>query len=295
MRANGLFRAALLLVAGGWACGPAPDRERGALPGNPPSGAPTTIAFDAGRRRLLKAYPHALYQSRDAGWSWEAIPLPPSASAGTIVAVVAPPKVPGTLFLGIRGAGVLRTDDDGATWRRLGHGLPSAGIEALAAHSTLDSTLYVFLAGDGVYQTEDGGVSWARMDGGPGKAVGQLLHSSLEGSMKSGWVYAGTPQGVQRTMDCFCGWRSAGQLPAQVTSYSVVVDPTQPAHLFAAGAAGVFRSVDGGESWELACGDAPEKISLAYDPAKSVLYAATREGAILVSRDGGAQWESAGG
>ena len=47
MKAIRLLQAALLLVAGGWACGAAPDREKGVIPSNPPSGAPTTLAYDA--------------------------------------------------------------------------------------------------------------------------------------------------------------------------------------------------------------------------------------------------------
>ena len=282
---------AILLTVSGVACGTGP--EKGVPPEAPSGEEVVAIGFDVSRHRLLKAYPHALYQSRDSGRSWEAIPIPPPIRNGRIVAVSAPPRAAGTLYVAGRGFGVLRSQDDGTTWRRLNRGLPSREIEAFAAHADLANTLYASVEGKGVYRSEDGGRTWERMDGGPGRKIGQLFHSNLGGSMKTGWLYAGTPDGVHRTMDCFCGWHRAGSLSSQSGSYGVAFDPNQPEHLYASGAAGMFRSRDGGESWEKVDSGTPERIGVAFDPATDVLYAVTREGNILRSRDEGARWERA--
>ncbi|MGH7361664.1 MAG: WD40/YVTN/BNR-like repeat-containing protein, partial [Candidatus Methylomirabilales bacterium] len=218
----------------------------------------------------------------------------PLIGEGTIVAVATPAKAAGTLYVGGRGFGVIRSQDGGASWRRLNRGLPARKLEALAAHAELATTLYASVAGDGIYSTEDGGESWKRMDGGPGAQVGQLFHSNLAGSMKTGWLYAGTPDGVQRTMDCFCGWRPAGTLLGQSGSYSVVFDPDEPRTLYASGGGGLFRSRDGGENWERLPSEGAQTVALAFDPAAEILYAATREGVILDSRDQGAHWERVG-
>lgn len=286
------------LVAG---CGSSPDGEKGVLPEkgvlaqDPPTEQLVALTFDIAGNRLLKAYPHALYQSRDGGREWEAIPLPRSVQRGRIVAVAVPAKAAGTLYVAGPGFGIMRTQDEGATWVTLNRGLLALDIEALAAHAQIASTVFISIAGRGVYRSEDGGATWTGMDRGPGDAVRQLVHSDLGGSMNTGWLYAATPSGVHRAMDCFCGWRQAGGGPAASALHSVVFDPDEPQQLYASGPTGVLLSRDGGESWEMLSAGGPEKIALAFDPSTDALYAATREGIILRGHDHGARWERVGG
>ena len=197
MKTSARSCGALLIAAFGAACG-ADSTQKGVAPEGPPQGELVAVIFDVSGHRLLKAYPHAVYQSRDSGHSWTAIPLPPLVRKGQIVAVATPARAAGTLYVGGRGFGVIRSQDEGATWRRLNRGLPSRKLEALTTHAELAATLYGSVAGDGIYRTEDGGESWKRMDGGPGARVGQLFHSNLGGSMKTGWLYAGTPDEIGR-------------------------------------------------------------------------------------------------
>ena len=277
------------------ACGSTSNGEKGVLPQGPPSGQLAALAFDIAGNRLLKAYPHALYQSGDGGRGWEAIPVPPSVQRGRIAAVATSPKVAGTLYIAGPGFGIMRTRDAGQTWQSLNQGLPDLTIEAFATHAELEPTLYAAIAGRGIFRTEDGGSTWRPMDRGPGSEVRQLLHSAMTGSMNTGWLYAATPNGVHRAMDCFCGWRQAGGLPGPSEVYTVVFDPDEPAHLYASGATGVFRSRDGGESWVQLPTQGPVPLALALDPARGVLYAATPDGVIVQSRDEGATWERVSG
>ena len=277
------------------ACGSLPDREEGALPGAWPGDELVALTYDVAAGRLIKAHSQALYQSQDGGRTWERIPLPRSVKKGRITAVSVPRSSPGTLFVAGPGFGIVRSQDGGATWHRLSQGLPNLKIEAFAVHSQLGNTLYVSLSGDGIYRSEDGGKTWKRMDRGPGQDVRQLFHSNLAGSMKTGWLFAATSDGVRRSMDCFCGWREAGGVPELKAIHSVVFDPDRPEHIYAAGTTAVFRSVDGGETWEVACADGPEKIALAFDPSAGILYAGARDGTILRSLDQGSLWERIGG
>jgi hypothetical protein len=54
-----------------------------------------------------------------------------------------------------------------------------------------------------VFRTEDSGGRWQKMDVGPTTDVVALAHSTLEGSMNTGWLYAATSAGPYLSMDCF--------------------------------------------------------------------------------------------
>lgn len=101
--------------------------------------------------------------------------------------------------------GIVRSDDGGRNWKVVNAGLSGQDVTALAIHSFNRDTLYAWVKGDGVYSTEDGGTSWKRVpdQGPPDKDVRSLTHSTLPGSMKTGWLYASTPKGIYLSMDCF--------------------------------------------------------------------------------------------
>ena len=105
--------------------------------------------------------------------------------------------------------------------------------------------------------------------------------------MQTGWLFAATPGGVRRTMDCFCGWRPAGKLPeGQVLD--VAYDPRQPKRVYASTDQGLFRSGDGGETWEVVSAHLITG-ALAADGA-GTLFAVARNGTVLRSADQGLSW-----
>jgi len=86
-----------------------------------------------------------------------------------------------------------------------------------------------------------------------------------------------------------------GSLPTNTLIRSVAVNPTNPQRVYAAGPAGVFRSDDGGLTWEVA-GDglAGEPVAVTLDPASPQnVIAATTDGLIWRSIDGATTWQSA--
>lgn len=281
----------LALTASVAACGSA-SAEEGVLPEGAPSGEVVVLDFDAAGKRLLKAYPHALYRSGDGGATWQPIPLPASAQEGQIAAVTTPADAPGTLYIAGAGLGVMRSEDEGKSWVAVHKELPSQDVRAFATHVDQPNTLYTFLGEEGVFRSEDAGETWTRMDGGPGVPVEKVFHSDMEGSMQSGWLFAATPEGVRRSMDCFCGWRPTGELPGGEV-FDVAYDPRTPQHVYAATAAGLFRSVDGGEAWEPVSGTTEAK-ALAIDPQSGALYAAMNDGTLRRSADQGRTWELIG-
>ncbi|WAP71418.1 MULTISPECIES: WD40/YVTN/BNR-like repeat-containing protein [Aurantimonadaceae] len=255
--------------------------------------APTPIeamAYDAGSKALLVGGQNGLFRSTDEGQTWQTVPLPPG--AGEIAATAVPARSDNAIYVAGPDMGVLRTDDRGESWSNLNSGLPNPHVTALAAHSTQPDTVYAYVPETGIYRSQDAGKSWKMMDRGP-EGTSHLIHTNMEGSMESGWLYAATPDGTRVSMDCFCLWRDAGNLSGPITG--LAFDPQHPKHLYAASDAGLFKSTDGGQEWIKVSSPpiAAAVTSLMMAPT-GVLYAGADEGEIFKSSDGAATWERAG-
>jgi len=161
----------------------------------------SSLAIDASDGSLLRAR-GGLFRSADHGRTWSALPIPAALDPGRIDEVATTAAAPASLYAAGDGSGVIRSDDRGRTWRAIQTGLPSLEVAAFAVHSVRPDTIYAWIAGRGVFLTEDGG-RWRKVDDGPPASVAALAHSSLEGSMNTGWLYAATPQGPYLSMDCF--------------------------------------------------------------------------------------------
>ncbi|MEO5881287.1 MAG: hypothetical protein ABIQ06_02635 [Caldimonas sp.] len=191
------------------------------------------------------------------------------------------------LYIADSGLGVLSSGDQGRTWTARNGGLPGPEVTALAAHADRPETIYAFLGGKGIFRTEDGGGRWRLMDAGPRGGISSFVHSNMAGSMQSGWLFVAGPRGVQRSMDCFCGWRDAGGLGHVVSA--VAYDPRVPADIYAATADGLFSSADGGENWTPL--KAPRMIfeALVVTPRRE-LVAAAAAGGLYVGDTSGTSW-----
>lgn len=151
---------------------------------------------------LLKAS-GGLFRSTDGGQSWEPLPTAGVTQPDRIRHVATNPAAPGSVYAAGAGAGIMRSDNGGQTWRAIGAALPSREVAAFAVHSYRPDTIYAAIPGQGVFQTEDDGNRWQKMDDGPSVSVAALAHSTLPGSMNTGWLYAATPSGPYLSMDCF--------------------------------------------------------------------------------------------
>lgn len=187
-----------LFIAG---CQLAPSGEPGSGSAAP-DGPAASLAVDPTDGSLLKAA-GGLFRSADQGRSWARLELPAARHPEQVRQVATTPAAPSSLYAAGPGAGVLRSDDRGKTWRTISAGLPSQAVAAFAVHSFRPDTIYAWIEGQGVFRTEDGGTRWEKMDDGPPAPVVALAHSTLEGSMNTGWLYAATPDGPYLSMDCF--------------------------------------------------------------------------------------------
>ena len=208
-------------------------------------------------------------------------------------------------------------------WRCIG---PYRGgrVVAVAGHPVERGVFYFGACAGGVWKTEDGGTYWQNVsDGYFGTAsVGAIAVSQSDPNV----VYAGTGEacirgnvshgdGVYRSTDGGRTWRNVGLRDTRHIA-RVRVHPSNPdiAYVAALGHAfgpngerGVFRTTDGGESWErvLHRGDRAGASDLCMDPGNPrILYAATWEtlrqpwsftsggpgSGIFRSTDGGDTW-----
>jgi photosystem II stability/assembly factor-like uncharacterized protein len=252
---------------------------------NEQDGVVVTLAYDSGTQMLFKAYARGLYQSSNGGRSWQKIEIS-ALEDGRIASVAISPVTKGVMYIAGPGTGVLRTEDGGHSWIERNGGLPGRDVIAVAAHATQPDTVYIVVHDQGVYRSQDAGRSWRLMERGSQGGIRQLIHSDMPGSMQTGWLFAATPKGIRRNMDCFCLWQDAGKLESE--AYSVTYDPGHPEHLYAATEKGLFRSSDGGENWVQMTSPGSKAVALAF-ARTGTLYAANDEG-IFRSEDNGGSW-----
>jgi photosystem II stability/assembly factor-like uncharacterized protein len=255
---------------------------------DPLRGRIVALAVDAGDQALLKAAPGALYRSGNGGRDWEAISLPAAVARGRIVSVAAAAHRKDVLYVAGPGFGVLRSGDGGRSWVARNTGLPRRDVVTLASHADQPDTIYAYVSRNGIFRSEDAGAHWRLMDTGPREGISQFIHSNMPGSMQTGWFFAATPKGVDRSMDCFCGWRDAGGLARAITA--VAYDPQQPKRVYAATVSGLMVSADGGEQWSPLPAPGVSISALAVTSGGE-LYAAVGAGELFRSADHGKTWE----
>lgn len=249
-----------------------------------------SLHYDTTGERLLKVQANQLFESMDGGAAWTTIPLPDKVAEGRLVTVSVPATAEQALYIAGPSIGVQRSTDHGETWQELNDGLPNQDVTALDVHRHQPETLYAVIAHDGLYQSEDAGATWKKMDSGPAQPVRRLIHSDMEGSMQTGWLYAVSDDAVRLSMDCFCGWRPTGELDAGRV-YDVAYKLDDPERVYVATEQGLWRSDNGGQEWQRVKSDGSALVALTLAP-EGTLYALDREGKLTRSEDQGQTWTS---
>ncbi|HZR97902.1 MAG TPA: hypothetical protein VFE37_04300 [Chloroflexota bacterium] len=225
--------------------------------------------------RVYAASPSALVVSDDGGRSWanQPVTLPErDAQAGRAVdvrALAVDPANADRLWLVAEGLGLYSSADGGATWTRTAADVPAnATALAVVGESSAASPggeaplLYLASATDGVFASADGGRTWAPASGAlngalPTRRVSSLVFdansgdtaTSPDGRTLRGTLYAGTDQGVFRSVDRGQSW---GRLSLGVPVAAVAAGGEAGAGLLLAvdreGA--IYRSRNRGVTWD---------------------------------------------
>jgi photosystem II stability/assembly factor-like uncharacterized protein len=171
---------------------------------------------------------------------------------GRTVGATGVPGLPHLFYVGVNNGGVWKTTDAGRTWVPVFDDQPTGSVGAVAVAPSNPDVLYVgsgeglqrpdLSTGDGVYKSTDGGKTWKNV-----------------------------------------GLRDGQQIPA------ILIEPRDPDRVFVAvlghpygpnAERGVYRTTDGGKSWEKVLGrdENTGAVALAFDPSDArTVYAALWE------------------
>jgi photosystem II stability/assembly factor-like uncharacterized protein len=247
--------------------------------------------------RLLLGQQDGLLASSDAGSSWAPATDLQSVHAASIAS---DPADPDTFYAGTW-AGVLRSSDAGTAWAALPTA-PPADVWAVAGHPTATRTFFAGASG-GLFRTTDDGVSWTVLGG-----IGHAQVFALLGvpATTGAAMLAGSQHGLYRSTDSGATWQlrpsfaeSSVYGPIQAPVVALARSPLSRDLLYAATNATVYRSTDGGLTF-----DAPIPLldtiaqdhvtALAVDPAHPDTVYAGVTWFLDRSTDRGATWKPMG-
>jgi len=181
-----------------------------------------------------------LLRSDDGGQTWQSLTNPP----GTVQALVIDPNRP-AVFHALTCTGLFTSRDAGATWRKVGRGLPQPlcgpALPVLALDPEQPSYLYVGTPSHGVFGSSDGGSTFHAMDRGLESAQ---VATILIDPTSSARLYAGAvARGVFRWSAHLQRWLPLNEgLPSQDFAGVLALDPRDPSILYAGTQTqGVFR------------------------------------------------------
>ena len=278
------------------------------------------------RALLLLACTSSFAAAQDLGsLPWRHIG--PASFGGRIDDVEAVASRPSTIFVGTAGGGVFRSLNTGTTWEpvfdRDGR-TTSIGDIAIAPSdpniiwagtgepNNRQSTTW----GDGIYRSLDGGTSWTHMGLANTQHIGRVVIHPKDPSTvfvaALGHLFgANAERGLYRTKDAGRTWQQVLAVNDVTGAVDVALDPDgrtlyvamyqrmRRGFGFVGGGpgSGLYRSLDGGDSWERLSSGLPNgdlgRIGIAIAPSQpSTVYAVieSRQGGVFRSDDRGATW-----
>ncbi len=200
------------------------------------------------------------------------------------------------------GTGIYKSQDAGLTWQPVSADLPDQAVHSLAINRSAPSTLFAAVDYD-LYASPDGGASWS-LRGSPAITPGfEALHLLVTADGQTLFAVGGG-DGLMRSQDGGASWLPLSQglpleRPGQARVLSLAIDPQDESILYAGTGGfvgqgqGVYKSLDGGESWSPANqGMLDYRITaLAVSPSDSqVILAGGDSGNLFKSSDAGASW-----
>jgi photosystem II stability/assembly factor-like uncharacterized protein len=169
--------------------------------------------------------------------SWTIVgPLNTPSGIGRADRLAFDPTDPNVIYAGTTAGGLWRTLSGGLSWANLTPDIPVPGISGIVVNPQNPNIIYI-LTGDG---------------------------DSDFGGLVESYGYIRYSMGVLKSTDGGANWRKTADFPGVdsfLTGFNLVADPNNPNLLYAATSQGLFRTTNGGNSWEM------RSIRLTYDIA----------------------------
>lgn len=200
---------------------------------------------------------------------------------GRVNAVTGHPTKKQTFLAGYTGGGVWKTEDAGVSWRNVSDGFIKVGsIGAMDISDSSPNIVYVGTGeqalrgdvshGDGVYKSEDGGETWTNIGLENTRQIAELIVHPTDPDI----VYVAAlghfagpneERGVYRTSDGGVNWERVLFVDENTGAVGLALDESNPDRLIAgmwdvrrfpwgirsAGpGSGIYRTKDGGSTWE---------------------------------------------
>ena len=236
------------------------------------------------------------YRSGDGGESWQLQQVGAAGREHVVFDFSVDPTNPSRLVAGgtdqTAGAAAFRdaahwwSEDGGITWTR---GAELSGETAVdiydVAHDPFQPVA-VYLAGvGGVYRATDGGAAVEKLEG-----AGDFAWSIAADPFEPGRLLVRTPSELLRSVDSGASWLSLDNDPPFDQSSALRADARVRGRFWAESGAGLWRSDDAGESWQLATEAFPDLVNtFDFDPSfpRTVYAGAWRNGLLrLILADG---------
>ena len=253
----------------------------------------------------------------------------PAVMAGRISDLAVVPGRPWEYYAATASGGLFRTRNNGATWDSLFDHFTTTSLGAVALSPSDPATVWVGTGepanrqsssfGDGVYVSFDGGDTFRHAGLEESEHIGRIVpdperpRRAFVAALGPLWR-SGGQRGVFRTDDGGATWDHVLDISADTGVVDLEMDPRNPAILYAGAYTrrrtpwgfngggpdgGIFRTTDGGDTWERLRDGLPEgpvgRIGLEIsgsDPLSvfALVEHATESG-LFLSRDRGASWE----
>jgi photosystem II stability/assembly factor-like uncharacterized protein len=271
---------------------------------------------------VAQQYPSSLYQEM----RWRMIgPF----RGGRTRAATGVPSQPNVFYMGQVNGGVWKSDDYGRTWNPIFDDQPTQSIGAIAVAGSDPDVVYVasgeglqrpdLSVGDGIYKSTDAGKTWTHLGLQDGQQIPALAIDPRDPNRVFAAVLghpygANDERGIFRSPDGGQSWQKVLYKDENTGGSDVEIDPSNPDVVYAClwrarqgpwedgnsygGAGGsIFKSTDGGTTWNKLGGGLPDDLVQAYVAIASsntrILYsslATTHGSAIYRSDDAGEHW-----
>ncbi|MBK9284638.1 MAG: glycosyl hydrolase [Sphingobacteriaceae bacterium] len=258
----------------------------------------------------------------------------PAVTSGRVIDIAVNPKNKSEWYIAAAAGGVFKTNNAGVTFNPIFDGQGAYSIGCVKIDPNNPNVVWIGTGennnqravgyGDGVYKSEDGGKSFKNMGLKKSEHIGNFAIHPQNSDIVFVAAYgplwsSGGDRGIYKSIDGGKNWKQVLNVSEHTGFNEVHIDPVHPEIMFACAhqrrrhewsyisggpESGIYKSKDGGETWEKLSNGTPSgdvgRITLAISPINSdVIYAAaegtSKNQGFYKSTDRGASWEKQGG